>query len=275
MLLQMADLSKIRDLCDVLGFNLLQKIRAEVDRSVKDINSWLASDLKDETADRLNEYVETLSRIKFDTFSDLKRRALAILSYWDVLHVPFDAKKEFTSLLYYVSVDSEAEITQANALSLEFIKKVEKEYDRLREQLNVVVLKKKSKLEQILKTAHLASSFNDKGIYDPVAALEDINIQISQAKASASKRASIVTKVEFIQHANGEVQWYKASKKDAVPLDNTRSMEAELLQRALPKMMSELKAELANWNAAFPFDGLDAREILMTIEADHRDEAGY
>ncbi|CAL4901591.1 unnamed protein product [Urochloa decumbens] len=271
----MADLSKIRDLCDVLGFNLLQKIRAEVDRSVKDINSWLASDLKDETADRLNEYVETLSRIKFDTFSDLKRRALAILSYWDVLHVPFDAKKEFTSLLYYVSVDSEAEITQANALSLEFIKKVEKEYDRLREQLNVVVLKKKSKLEQILKTAHLASSFNDKGIYDPVAALEDINIQISQAKASASKRASIVTKVEFIQHANGEVQWYKASKKDAVPLDNTRSMEAELLQRALPKMMSELKAELANWNAAFPFDGLDAREILMTIEADHRDEAGY
>lgn len=49
---------------------------------------------------------------------------MAILSYWDALHVSFEEKQEFISLAYYVGVESVDEITGANCLSLEFIDKV-------------------------------------------------------------------------------------------------------------------------------------------------------
>lgn len=61
----------MRDLCNVLGLNLLQRIQDEVDESVRDIDSWLASDLRVETIHRLNNCVEGLCKIKLDRFGEV------------------------------------------------------------------------------------------------------------------------------------------------------------------------------------------------------------
>lgn len=147
--MQMVDLAKMRDLCNVLEISLLQIIQDEVDESVRDLDSWLASDLEVETIGRLNSSVERLFKIKLERFTEvcffsisvlfyqglqiynlylcfvqLKKRSLNTLSYWDAIPVPFEEKQEFLSLIYYVDVDSVDEITEANALSLKFINKV-------------------------------------------------------------------------------------------------------------------------------------------------------
>lgn len=49
---------------------------------------------------------------------------MAIISYWDTLLLPFEKKQELISLVYYVEVVSEDEITEASTLSLEFVNKV-------------------------------------------------------------------------------------------------------------------------------------------------------
>jgi hypothetical protein len=67
----MADLSKLRDLCNVLGLDMLQRIHEEVDESIRDIDSWAKSDLRVETVHRLNSCVEGLSKIKLDRFTEV------------------------------------------------------------------------------------------------------------------------------------------------------------------------------------------------------------
>jgi hypothetical protein len=67
----MANLFKMRELCDALGLNLLQTIREEVDQSVVDIEPWLASDLEVETTDRLNKSVEKLCNLRLERFGEV------------------------------------------------------------------------------------------------------------------------------------------------------------------------------------------------------------
>ncbi|CAN6327116.1 unnamed protein product [Urochloa humidicola] len=174
----------MRDLCNVMGLDFIQRLRAEVDMSAEDFKSWMAGDLSAlsaETTVNVKDYVETLLQERFDRLTELKKKGLAILSYWNVLRVPLQEKIEFSSLVYFVGVDSAEvdEITETNALSMEFIKKVDKEYCRLHEQLDALVTKKKFRLEQILKISHLASNFDAKDASDLVTQLEDLKIQIS------------------------------------------------------------------------------------------------
>lgn len=84
--------------------------------------------------------------------------------------------------------------------------------------------------------------------------LVDTRTRISEAEVWASKRASLVTKIQFVMHATEEVQRYKAAKKDDVPHHDARSMKARFLQKALPEIVSKLKAELAAWDGAFKYD---------------------
>lgn len=89
---------------------------------------------------------------------------------------------------------------------------------------------------------------------DPIMVLADMRREISEAKALAAKLAGIVTKIELLQHANEEIQWYEASRKDGVPHDDVRSMKAKFLQKARPKLVSKLEAELAYWVGEFKYD---------------------
>lgn len=69
--MQMTNVSKMRDLCSVLGINLLQRIRDEVDDSIRDIDSWLANDVRVETSDHLNSSVERLFKIKLERYTEV------------------------------------------------------------------------------------------------------------------------------------------------------------------------------------------------------------
>lgn len=84
--------------------------------------------------------------------------------------------------------------------------------------------------------------------------LVDTRTRIYEAEAWASKRAGIVTKIQFVIHATEEVRQYKASKKDDVPHHDAIGMKARFLQKALPKFVSKLKAELAAWDGPFEYD---------------------
>lgn len=69
--MQMVDLSKMRDLCNILGISLLQRLRDEVDDSVGDIGSWLASDLGVGTINRLDSSVERLLKVRLERFNEV------------------------------------------------------------------------------------------------------------------------------------------------------------------------------------------------------------
>lgn len=78
---------------------------------------------------------------------------------------------------------------------------------------------------------------------DPLVALSDIRKQISEAKVLASQRADTITKMELIQHVNEELDLYRNSEKAGV-FHAERTMKLRTLQKGLPKMVSNLKAEL-------------------------------
>ena len=65
----------------------------------------------------------------------------------------------------------------------------------------------------------------------------------SRVKALASECANIVTKIELIEHANEEVQWYRVLEKDDVPLQDERSLKVDY-RRFLQKCRSSLKLSL-------------------------------
>jgi hypothetical protein len=60
-----------------------------------------------------------------------------------------------------------------------------------------------------------------------------------------------------------EVQWYKASQKDDIPPQDARSTKARLLRKALPKMASEVKVELADWGGSLMYDGVSTFNIAV------------
>jgi hypothetical protein len=56
---------------------------------------------------------------------------MSIVSYWNTLLVPFEKKQELISLVYYMQLESENEITASSALSLEFVNKVSPRFPKL------------------------------------------------------------------------------------------------------------------------------------------------
>jgi len=90
--------------------------------------------------------------------------------------------------------------------------------------------------------------------------------EISKAQNLASQRAAIVAKMEFIQHADRETDWYKESKKSGVIIQDERSIKVKILQKGLPKILRSLKAELGKRAEPFIYDEGDALNIVKHIE---------
>ena len=81
----------------------------------------------------------------------------------------------------------------------------------------------------------------------------------SRVKALASECANIVTKIELIEHANEEVQSFR---KGWCPSSRWKKFEGGL-QKVLTKMPIKFKAELADFNAPFEFDGVSTFSVTV------------
>ena len=75
----------------------------------------------------------------------------------------------------------------------------------------------------------LLLSFLLADITDPIAAFLDMKTRISEAQNLDTQCADIVSKIEFIQHADEEIDWYKELEKAGVTLQDERSIKAKTL----------------------------------------------
>lgn len=93
-------------------------------------------------------------------------------------------------------------------------------------------------------------------------AFELVKEQISIAKACSMKRQDIVTRMEILESACHEIQWYLNADSDVHSLEDhhrvTRGKNA--VSFFFPKMMEDLEAKVTIWNLKeernFSFDGV-------------------
>jgi hypothetical protein len=92
-------------------------------------------------------------------------------------------------------------------------------------------------------------------------AFELVKEQITIAKAVSMKHQDIVTRMEMLDNACHEIQWYLNANSDVHSVeDHHRVARGKMLFDFFPKMMEDLEAKVIIWNLKedenFSFDGV-------------------
>ncbi|RLN30073.1 hypothetical protein C2845_PM05G30850 [Panicum miliaceum] len=203
----MEDTSRLKCLCSVLGLDSKKILQDQVDGSVDNIDNWVEDGLSDKITNCLASAVHELSKIKSERFIQLKEMASRMVLYWSVLSTHLQENCDFLSILHYAEVEAEAKITEYHALSVDSIQAVEKELGRLEKQMDDLISKKKSKLDQIFQRTHLKPTSVGTGFSDSYTAFEQLKLEISKAKTLSSIRNDMVTRIELLQSVNEEIAW--------------------------------------------------------------------
>ncbi|KAL6620610.1 hypothetical protein ACP70R_035749 [Stipagrostis hirtigluma subsp. patula] len=267
-----------RSLCNVLGINVKQKIIDEVDSSIGDINEWMSKcqDLNEATATRLSNAVERLSQIKLERFDQVKRMGSCIMSYWADLSTPSDEKQSLVSLPYYVDLASADKLKIPNALSLSFTNIVENEFNRLAQQLDHLVVRKRKKLNNMLRMAHLQNIFPDTGVTEKRAILQELKARILYVRELSASRSDVVLRAEQLESAVVEIQWYLAFIRGGNSGQQERVNRGEVLVEQFLQMLEGLKERVDAWviknGESFMYDGSDINALIDRLGEQYEHE---
>ncbi|OQU77968.1 hypothetical protein SORBI_3009G132400 [Sorghum bicolor] len=211
-----------------------------------------------------------------ERFVQLKKLAGSVISYWSIVSVSVEEKLNFMPLLLYAKSESVDEIPEHIAVSQDFLETAENESIRLEKIVAEMIVRKKSKLDQIYQRSHLESPFAGQGPSDTSVAFELVKEQITIAKAVSMKRQDIVTRMEMLDNACHEIQWYLNANSDVHSVeDHHRVARGKMLFDFFPKMMEDLEAKVIIWNLKedenFSFDGVDIREKIEGLKVFYED----
>uniref|UniRef100_A0A0D9WJH0 Uncharacterized protein n=1 Tax=Leersia perrieri TaxID=77586 RepID=A0A0D9WJH0_9ORYZ len=271
-------LKTLHSLCEVLGLDFKQTV-SEIHPSLDEAGG--SRNISNTTIEMLALAIQRLRETKMQRMQKLQDLASTMLEIWNLMDTPIEEQQAFQNITRNIAA-SEAELTEHNTLSVEFLNYVEAEVSRL-EQLKAsktkeLVLKKKTELEELRQRAHLvgeegyATQFTieaiDAGAIDPSLLLEQIEAYISTVKEEAFSRKDILERVEKWLNACEEEDdnRYNAGRGAHVMLK--RAEKARILVNKIPGMVDILETNIIAWENErgneFTYDG--ARLISMLEE---------
>ncbi|CAH9123850.1 unnamed protein product [Cuscuta epithymum] len=277
-------LESLKSLCVVLGIDF-RNTAVEIHPTL-DGSSALKS-VSTETIDRLSAVISKLREVKVQRLNMIQDFATTMVELWNLMDTPVEEQQPFHSVTRTIAA-SESELTEPNALSLQFLKSAELEVARLKEmkssKLKEVLLKKRSALEELCRKAHIvldadhSTQFSletiESGTIDPSLLLEQIEIQISKLKEEAFSRREILEKVEKWLAACEEESWLEEYNRDnnrynsgrGTHLVLKRAEKARALVNKIPGMLEALASKAKSWERergnAFLYDGVSLLSML-------------
>ncbi|PHT34810.1 65-kDa microtubule-associated protein 3 [Capsicum baccatum] len=284
----MDHLGTLNSLCLVLGMDFKHAIN-EVDPSLGE--SEETKKICNDTIQNLAAAIQRLQEVKLQRMQRLQDLTASMLELWNLMDTPIEEQQIFQNVTCKIAA-KEHEITEPNMLSMEFITYVEEEVGRLEElkasKMKELVLKKKSELEEIYRKTHMVidsdSAMNiaieaivsgDANAADAV--LEQIELQIAQAKEEAFSRKDILDRVEKWIAACEEECWLEEYNRDenrynagrGTHLTLKRAEKARALVNKLPAMVEALASKTKAWESErgiqFFYDGIP---LLSMLEED-------
>ncbi|KAM6556429.1 hypothetical protein CsatB_003448 [Cannabis sativa] len=274
----------LNSLCSVLGMDFKQTI-SEVHPTLGDSEG--PKNISNTTIELLAAAIHNLRGVKVQRMQRLQDLATTMLELWNLMDTPIEEQQMFQNVTCNIAA-SEDEITELNALSLDFINYVEAEVSRLEEfkasKMKELVLKKRSELEEICRKTHMVLETDsalecsieaiESGAVDPALILEQIELQISKVKEEAFSRKDILEKVEKWLVACDEECWLEEYNRDenrynagrGAHLTLKRAEKARTLVNKLPAMVDQLASKTVSWErekgSEFTYDGIRLLSML-------------
>uniref|UniRef100_A0A0E0DUJ8 ATP synthase subunit beta n=1 Tax=Oryza meridionalis TaxID=40149 RepID=A0A0E0DUJ8_9ORYZ len=282
-------LKTLHSLCVVLGVDFKKTI-SEIHPSLDEAEG--PRNISNTTIEMLALAIQRLRETKMQRMQklcQLQDLASTLLELWNLMDTPFEEQQAYQNITCNIAA-SEAELTEQNTLSIEFLNYVEAEVLRLEQhkasKMKELVLKKKTELEEHRRRAHLvgeegyATQFTieaiEAGAIDPSLLLEQIEAYISTVKEEAFSRKDILERVEKWLNAREEEAWLEDYNKDdnrynagrGAHIMLKRAEKARVLVSKIPGMVDVLETKTRAWETErgneFTYDGV--RLILMLEE---------
>ncbi|BAF18174.2 Os05g0552900, partial [Oryza sativa Japonica Group] len=279
-------LKTLHSLCVVLGVDFKKTI-SEIHPSLDEAEG--PRNISNTTIEMLAWAIQRLRETKMQRMQKLQDLASTLLELWNLMDTPFEEQQAYQNITCNIAA-SEAELTEQNTLSIEFLNYVEAEVLRLEQhkasKMKELVLKKKTELEEHRRRAHLvgeegyATQFTieaiEAGAIDPSLLLEQIEAYISTVKEEAFSRKDILERVEKWLNAREEEAWLEDYNKDdnrynagrGAHIMLKRAEKARVLVSKIPGMVDVLETKTRAWETErgneFTYDGV--RLILMLEE---------
>ncbi|XP_039135266.1 65-kDa microtubule-associated protein 9-like [Dioscorea cayenensis subsp. rotundata] len=258
-------LSTLKSLCLVLGLNY-EKMVYEIHPTLKEAED--KKSITDDAIEKLGSAIESLRNVKLERMQQLQDLATTMLELWHLMDTPIEEQQSFRRVTCNIAA-SEHEITEPNALSIDFINHVALEVSRLEgikaSKLKELILKKMASLDELRRGAHLvAASDNntqstieaiDTGAVDPSIVLDQIESEICNAKDEVFSRKEILEKVEKWIAACEEESWLEEYNRDenrysagkGAHLALRRAEKARATVNKIPGMVETLIAKTVMW----------------------------
>ncbi|XP_021756251.1 65-kDa microtubule-associated protein 3-like isoform X1 [Chenopodium quinoa] len=278
------DLSTLNSLCAVLGMEFRDQI-CDINPTLDDSKG--IRNISDDTIQRLSNAIHNLRETKIQRLRKLQDLASTMLELWNLMDTPPNEQHMFHNVTSKIAA-SELEITEPNCLSMDFINHVETEVTRLENlkssKMKELILKKKSELEEICRQTHMIIDAQilkhfsveaiDSGVIDLSYMLEQMELQISNAKEEAFSRKDILERVEKWKAECEEESWLEEYSMDESRyyggrgghLSLKRAEKARTQVNKIPAMVDTLTSKIQTWEkereAEFFYDGLRLLSML-------------
>ncbi|XP_075477724.1 65-kDa microtubule-associated protein 3-like [Primulina tabacum] len=277
-------LNVLNSLCLVLDMDYKLTIR-DIHPTLEDSSG--KKSISVDTVERLSATIHRVKDVKLQRMQKLQNLAMTMVELWNLMDTPIEEQQKFQNVIRTTAA-SEDEITESNTLSLEFINNAEAEVTRLEEiklsKMKEVLSKKRVVLEEICRGAHMAVAVQhttdlsveamESEAISPLHLLEQLEVQISNAKEEAFSRKEILEKVKKWLAACDEECWLEEYNRDenrynagrGTHLVLKRAEKARTLVNKISGMVETLKSKAKAWEmergTEFLYDGVGLMSII-------------
>ncbi|XP_042457233.1 65-kDa microtubule-associated protein 6-like [Zingiber officinale] len=282
----MEQVNEVHSLCGVLGMDF-RTIVEQVHPSLYEICVERSTNISDTTIKGLSEAILKLKAEKKMRTQKLQDAAKTLSELWNLMNSSEEDRKPFEVVMNMLGLP-EVDVTCSGVLSMETIKQIETEIDRLTRlkvgRMKELVLKKRSELEEICINTHIepdVSTTPEKVcallascLVDPSELLANIEAQITKVKEESTIRKEIIDRVNKWLLACEEEDWLEEYDKDAnkysvgrgAHLNLKRAEKARVTASKIPAIVNGLTNKVFAWederNSAFLYDGVRLVSLL-------------
>ncbi|KAI8572606.1 hypothetical protein RHMOL_Rhmol01G0212600 [Rhododendron molle] len=277
-------LNSLNSLCVVLGMDFEETIK-EIHPSLDDSEG--TKNLSMKTMEKLSTGIQRLQEVKIQRLQKLQDLATTMVELWSLMDTPVEEQLVFQNVTKNIAVPAD-EITEPNALTLDFINYAESEVSRLQQlkssKIKEVILRKRLDLEELCRKAHTLAEAQgavdysveaiESGIVDPLYVLEHIELQIANVKEEAFGRKDILDKVEkwlaaceeecWLEEYNRDDNRYNAGRGTHIVLK--RAEKARAVVNKISAMVEALTSKATEWEkergVEFSYDGVSLLSML-------------
>lgn len=277
--------NEVHELCSVLG-NDFGKTLNEVHPSLHQPGLGQSTNISDCTLEGLSQMIQKLKTEKRKQTQALRQALESLIELWNLLDLPEEERKNFENISCVLG--SQEDVTSSGILSLETVKEIEAEVDRLTKlkatKMKELVLKKRSELEEVCRQAHIEPDIStasdklcaliDSGLVDPSELLANVEGHIAKAEEESYIRKDIIDRVNKWEAACAEERWLEEYNQDenryspgrGAHLNLKHAEKARVAAAKIPAIVDNLISKTFAWeeerNMHFFYDGVRLISLL-------------